>query len=105
MSILAGNSAVITVTFTPPEGVTVTTTPTVAAAITAPAGTSVALDGDDIDVSVDDNVVTVEATWEIPDDTAAGRYVVTFDLSGSMVAAAEVAIDVDARWEPDVPTA
>lgn len=47
--------------------------------------------------------VTVVTEWEIPDGQDAGKYVITIDTDGALIAAIEVPIKVRRRREALVP--
>lgn len=103
MQIRAGNVVHITRTFTRPSGSTVSVNPsTVKMAVTAPDGTVTSLTPSS---PTYDGVTgfTVTADWTIADSAARGRYTITTDTSGALVAAHEETVYILERTLATVP--
>jgi len=97
--ILAGNVVHSVRTFTALTGGNVNPS-TVVVTVTDPAGTTVELANPQITYNADDTALTVTVDWVLADDAAQGWWTITHDVTGSMVAAHQEAIPVQARIAP-----
>ena len=71
-------------------------------AVTGPDGTTTSITPT-VAYDAGNTQVRVNGSWTIPDSNAGGRYVLTIDISGNMVAAYQEAFYVEPRTLPTVP--